>query len=125
MSERSFRWALIAISAMILLSIPTMPGAIIGVFFGFGLAFFVAGPGWIISGALQKHGYAASFEEVMIALAAIYGGIVVAMGALAAMGWRSGNKELGRLLAAKTALFAALPIMAWLSMNAMADAWPG
>ena len=125
MSERSFRWALVAITAMILLSVPTMPSAIIGIFFGFGIAFFAAAPCWMISGALQKNGYAASFENVMVVLGALYVLIVVVMGARAWNAWRSGKNEVARLLAAKATLFAALPLMAYLSMNAMSRAWHG
>ena len=45
-SSRAFNWSLVAIGTFILLSIPEGTGALIGVFFGFGLAL----NGWIAFG---------------------------------------------------------------------------
>ena len=96
----------------------------IGVFFGFGLAFFVAAPGWALSAALQGTGVAVSFKELMVGLAALY---VLMVFGLALTGWIAfgrGRPERGRLWIAKAALFAALPLMAFFSLNAMQAAWP-
>jgi hypothetical protein len=63
----------VAIGTLIVLSIPEGTGALIGVFFGFGLAFFVAAPGWALSAALQRNGVSVGFEELKIGLAILYG----------------------------------------------------
>lgn len=123
MSHRTFIRCLLAIGALILVA-TWPPGVLLGVFFGFGLAFFVAGPSWAISAALQANGIAMDFKQVMLAIAGLYAVMVACLAIAAALAWQRANPDLGRLLCAKAALFGALPLVAWLSMQTMADAWP-
>jgi hypothetical protein len=123
-SSRAFNWSLVAIGTLILLSIPEGTGALIGVFFGFGLAFFVAGPAWALSAALQHNGMTVGFRELMVGLAMLYGLTVVGLALGGWIAFRRGRPELGRLWIAKAALFAALPLVAFFSLNAMQAAWP-
>jgi len=95
-----------------------------GVFFGFGVAFFVAAPSWALSAALQHNGVAVSFAEVMIGLAIVYGLMVCALALSGFIAFARGRLDRGRLWLAKAALFAALPLMAFFSLNAMQAAWP-
>ena len=124
MNSRTFNWSLVAIGTLILLSIPEGTGALMGVFFGFGVAFFVAAPSWALSAALQHNGVAVSFAEVMIGLAIVYGLIVCALALSGFIAFARGRLDRGRLWLAKAALFAALPLMAFFSLNAMQAAWP-
>ena len=123
-SSRAFNWSLVAIGTLILLSIPEGTGALIGVFFGFGLAFFVAAPGWALSATLQHNGMTVGFKELMVGLAALYGLMVLGLALSGWIAFRRGRPERGRLWTAKAALFAALPLIAYFSLNAMQAAWP-
>lgn len=84
MSSRTFNWSLLAIGALILLSIPEATGALMGVFFGFGLAFFVAAPSWALRAAFDHYGLAVDFKDLVVGLAGLYGVIVLG---LAVGGW--------------------------------------
>jgi hypothetical protein len=114
----------VAIGTLIVLSIPEGTGALIGVFFGFGLAFFVAAPGWALTAALQHNGVSVGFQELMIGLAILYGLMVFGLALGGWIAFRRRRPERGRLWIAKAALFAALPLMAFFSLNAMQAAWP-
>jgi hypothetical protein len=123
-SSRAFNWSLMAIGTLILLSIPEGSGALIGVFVGSGLAFFVAAPGWALSAVLQRNGVIVGFKELMVGLAILYCVIVVGLALSGWIAFRRGRPERGRLWIAKAALFAALPLVAYFSLNAMQAAWP-
>ena len=123
-SSRAFNWSLVAIGTFILLSIPEGTGALIGVFFGFGLAFFVALPAWALSAALQQSGVAIGIEELLIGLAVLYALMVFSLALNGWIAFGQGRPERGRRWIAKAALFAALPLAAFFSLNAMQAAWP-
>ena len=124
MSSRALRWSLLAIAFLILLSIPEETGAMIGVFFGFGLAFFVAAPSWMLSAALARNGMAVDFKDVMMGLAVLYALMVFGLALAAWIAFSRGRPEQARALTAKAALFGALPVMAFFSLDAMQSAWP-
>jgi hypothetical protein len=123
MSPRALIWSLAAIAVLILLSVPELPGALIGIFFGIALAFFVAGPAWVLSAAMGKIGVVASFETVMVGFAVLYAILVVALALAATIAFRNAQPNAARLFVAKTALFAALPVMAFFSSHALQAAW--
>ena len=124
MSSRAFNWSLLAIGALILLSIPEATGALMGGFFGFGLAFFVAAPSWALRAALEHYGLTVDFKDLVVGLAGLYGVIVLGLAVGGWIAFRRGRPERGRVWLAKAALFAALPLMAFFSLNAMQAAWP-
>ncbi len=124
MNSRTFNWSLVAIGTLILLSIPEGTGALMGVFFGFGVAFFVAAPSWALSAALQHNGVTVSFEEVMIGLAILYGLMICGLALGGWMAFARGRLDRGRLWLAKAAFFAAPPLMAFFSLYPMQSAWP-
>lgn len=123
MSEQSFRFSLEAIAMAVILSVPTFPGAIVGGLFAFGIAFFIALPVGLAAEMLQRHGIAATLQDVLVGVLALYALMVAVIGLLAWRAWLDGNGHAGRLLAAKTALFAALPLIAYFSTNAISKTW--
>jgi predicted permease len=64
------------------------------------------------------------FQELMIGLAILYGLMVFGLALGGWIAFRRGDPERGRLWIAKAVLFAALPLMAFFSLNAMQAAWP-
>ena len=123
MSSRALNWTLVAIGGLVLLSVPEGAGALMGVFFGFGIAFFVAAPSWAVGAALERFGLAVNFNDLATGFAILYGLMVLGLALGGWIAFRHGRPERGRLWLAKTALFAALPLMAFFSLGAMQAAW--
>jgi hypothetical protein len=48
----------------------------------------------------------------------------LAVGVTAALQWRAGDVDSARRVASRFAILIALPLIGWLSMNAMMRAWP-
>lgn len=124
MSETRFRLSIIAIFIMLCLSAAPGIGAIIGLFFGFGIAFFVAGPSFMVAGMLRSGGIPLDDKDVATFLIMLYVLMVIGLVYAAWRAWASGAGDRARLFGAKAMLFGALPLMGWLSLQALVDAWP-
>ena len=122
MSQRAFIALLVLLAVLVALSATPFPGAMIGFFFGIALAFFIAGPAMLIGKQLEQAGI--SNQAALWLLAGFY---VLLMLAAAFQIWRRLRRdEAGQARSAgvRLALLVALPSMAWLSLNAMQNAWP-
>lgn len=124
MSETRFRLSMIGIIAMLCLSASPGIGAIIGLFFGFGIAFFIAGPSFMVAGMLRSGGIPLNDKDVAAILVMLYVLMVIGLAYAAWRAWANGASDRARLFCAKAILFSALPFMGWLSIAALADAWP-
>lgn len=124
MGQRAFITLLILLALFVALSATPFPGAMIGFFFGIAVAFFIAGPTMLIGQALEKAGMPVSGTAVLWALGGLYGLLVLAA---AFQIWRllqQQNPDAARSAGLRLALLIALPSIAWLSVNAMKNAWP-
>jgi hypothetical protein len=122
MNERSFRFFLAMVVMAIILAVLAWPGAIIGRYLAFAIALFVAFPCGLLASVLREHGIAATVDGMLIGAFVFYTLFVVALGLSAWKVWKSGNHSAGRLLVAKTTLFASLPLIVYLSTNGMTNA---
>ena len=124
MGQRAFIILLILLAVLVGLSATHFLGAMIGFFFGIAVAFFIAGPAMLIGQALEKAGMPVSGTTALWTLGGLYGLLIL----LAAFQtWRRvqrGDMDEARASGLRMALLVALPLIAWLSVNAMKDAWP-
>lgn len=96
----------------------------IGFLFGIAIAFFVAGPALLLGKVLEQAGMPVSGTAVLWALGGLYAVLVLAA---AVQIWRRLQRQeadQARLAGLRLALLVALPLIAWLSVNAMQNAWP-
>ncbi len=119
MSQRAFIILLILLAVVVALSATSFPGGMLGFLIGITFAFFIAIPGAAIGDALHRAGIPATGEQLVWAAGGLYALFIL----LAAI-------QLGRRLlqrdsdAARSAgLRLALPLIAWLSLNAMQRSW--
>ena len=123
MGERTFKFSILALLALMLLSTTEFPGGMIGFFVTLAVAFFVAGPSFLLAAALQKVGIPASDKTLPIILIGLYVTLIL----IAAVGvwraWGVSKSDDVRLRIFRVALLAALPIIAWTSLHSMARAW--
>lgn len=119
-----FKLSILAIVAALSLSASPGIGAIIGLFFGFGIAFFVAGPSFMIAGTLRGAGLPLNDKDVAVILILLYVAMVLGLAYVAWQAWDRSDMDRARLYVVKATLFTALPVMGWLSIQALADAWP-
>ena len=124
MSARAFHISLGLLAALVLLSCTSFAGAMIGVLCGFTVAFFLAPAVFAVSAALSGLGIEASGQTVIALCAALYGAAVLCGFVVAGRRWHRGEPGAARTACAKACLFASLPLVAYLSMNAMARSWP-
>lgn len=118
MSQRAFLIRMAVIGALILLAASSV-GAIFGFFIAIAIAFFLAPLAWAINLATGI-----PFETVATAVGVIYALAALAVGVTAALLWRAGDFDRARRVASRFAILIALPLIGWLSMNAMMRAWP-
>lgn len=124
MGERGFRYSMLGLLAAVLLSSTSFPGALIGFMFGVAIAFFVAGPSFLAAAALQQVGMPITPKGVALILIAIYGLMfVAALSKALRAGTITTNSET-RLAWFRVALLGALPMIGWLSSQALVRAWP-
>ncbi|TPI38848.1 hypothetical protein FJ414_11185 [Mesorhizobium sp. B3-1-6] len=124
MSQRAFITLLILMAVLVALSATSFPGALIGFLFGIAIAFFVAGPVMLIGKVLDNNGITISVQTALWVLAGFY---VLLVLAAAFQIWRRLQRQepdQARSAGLRLGLLVALPAMAWLSVNAMKDAWP-
>lgn len=124
MSKRRFQLFLALIGLAVVLSVPKSTGAMIRVLAAFTIAFFLAIPGGLAAAALERQGFAVTAQEMLIAVGALYALAIVAFGLLAWRAWAAGDGETARLRTVKAALLAALPLIAYISTETMAQSWP-
>lgn len=123
MSEMRFKLSMLAIVVALALSASPGIGAIIGLFFGFGIAFFIAGPSFMIAGMLRGAGLSLDDKDVAAILILLYVVMVLGLAYAAWRAWDRSDMDRARLYVVKTILFTTLPAMGWLSIQALADAW--
>ncbi|RWD64647.1 MAG: hypothetical protein E5V89_23840 [Mesorhizobium sp.] len=124
MGQRAFISLLILLAVLVALSATSFPGAMIGFLFGIAIAFFVAGPALLLGKVLEQAGMPVSGTAVLWALGGLYAVLVLAA---AVQIWRRLQRQeadQARLAGLRLALLVALPLIAWLSVNAMQNAWP-
>ncbi|TPN76165.1 hypothetical protein FJ987_28850 [Mesorhizobium sp. CU2] len=123
-SQRAFIALLVLLAVLVALSATPFPGALIGFLFGITIAFFVAGPVMLIGKLLENAGVPVSGEAALWMLGGLYALLVVFA---AFQIWRRLQRQepdQARSAGLRLALLIALPSIAWLSVNAMQDAWP-
>jgi len=124
MSPRSFKLGVVLIAAVVALSPTPFPGALMGFMCAVTVAFFVAPLTFGLQGLAEALGFAASPAQIIVALAALYGlGVLVA----ARRAWRLsaiGNPPAARLEGLRAIFLTSLPLIAWLSSQALVRAWP-
>lgn len=124
MSQRAFITLLVLLAVLVALSATSFPGAMIGFLFGIAIAFFVAGPVMLIGKVLENAGIPISGEAVLWMLAGLYALLVLFVTLQIWRLRRRGEADQARSAGLRLALLVALPAMAWLSVNAMQEAWP-
>jgi hypothetical protein len=123
-SQRAFIILLILLAVLVALSAASFPGAMIGFLFGITVAFFIAIPGAAIGDALHRAGIPVTGEQLVWALGGLYAVFVLAAAVQALLRLRRGDMDGARSAGLRMALLLALPLIAWLSVNAMQRKWP-
>ncbi|TIV24362.1 MAG: hypothetical protein E5V86_25310 [Mesorhizobium sp.] len=124
MSQRAFITLLVLLAVLVALSATPFAGAMIGFLFGVAITFFVAGPVMLIGKVLDNNGIAISGRTALWVLGGFYALLILVA---AFQIWRRLQRQEpdhARSAGLRLALLVALPAMAWLSLNAMQEAWP-
>lgn len=123
MSRTAFQIGLSLVVLLVLLSTTSVPGALIGVLCGVAAAFFVAPLTFLLQGVAKAVGLTVALEHVAVALVTLYGAaVLVAVHQI----WRpftAGDSRTARLLTLRAVFLAALPLVVWLSSQALVRAW--
>jgi len=123
MGPKTFRVALVLLALLVLISATPFPGALIGFACGVAVAFFVAGPSELAAALLRQAGLAATAAHVVWLLVGLYGLAIIAKIRAAVRAWRVDGPDAGRAAAIGAAFLAVLPLIAWLSSQALVKAW--
>ena len=123
-SQRAFIVLLVLLAVFVALSATPFPGAMIGFFFGIAVAFFIAGPAMLIGKQLEQAGMPVSGTAALWVLGGFYALLLLAAGFQIWRRLRQQDPDQARSAGMRLALLIALPSIAWLSVNAMQDAWP-
>jgi hypothetical protein len=124
MSQRAFVTFLIVLAAVVALSATSFPGALMGFLFAIGATFFVTVPGTIIGDAFRQAGVRVTEKELVWMLIGLYALLVLAASFQTWRQFRRRDLNEARTAGLRTVLLLALPLMGWLSTNAMVHAWP-
>ncbi|TRC92789.1 hypothetical protein FJV76_22550 [Mesorhizobium sp. WSM4303] len=124
MSQRAFIILLILLAALVAPSATSFAGAMIGFLIGITVAFFIAMPGAAIGYALNRAGVPVTGEQLVWAAGGLYAVFVLAAAVQAWLRLRRGDMDGARSAALRMAILMALPLIAWLSLNAMQRNWP-
>lgn len=124
MTQRTFIISLILLAAAVALSATAFPGGVLGFLFAIGATFFVAIPGAAIGDALKRAGVPLTGMQLIWALAGLYALFALVAALQTWRRLRRGEMNEARTAGLRLALLLALPLMAWLSTNAMVRAWP-
>jgi len=123
-SQRAFVILLILLAVVVALSATSFLGAMLGFLVGITFAFFIAIPGAAIGDALHRAGIPATGEHLLWAAGGLYAVFIL----LAAIQlWRrilQRDGDAARSAGLRLAVLLALPLIAWLSLNAMQRSWP-
>lgn len=120
---KAFTISLALIAGLVAVSAMPGIGVMVGLFFAFSIAFFAAPTAFALQWALGRAGLVVTFETVLIGLLIAYGGCVLAGSFRAFRSFAAGDRVRARLICAKAALFAALPLAAYVSSDVLAKAW--
>ncbi len=124
MSQRAFLIALALLAGFILLCTSEAVGAMIGFLTGITIAFFAAPLVYAAQAGLHSAGIAASATDAATILLCGAGLLLLGTAIGALWAWRRGALALARLLAFKALALVSLPLAGWLSLGALARAWP-
>lgn|GEM_PF-2959363 len=124
MSQRAFIVLIILLAVLVALSATPFPGAMIGFLFGIAVAFFIAGPAMLIGKQLEQAGMPVSGTATLWVLGGLYALLLLAAAFRIWRRLRQQDPDQARSAGMRLALLIALPCIAWLSVNAMQDAWP-
>lgn len=119
MTEKGFRFCLLSMAIVLLSSSTEFPGAMIGFFCGIAVAFFVAGPTFLVASALGVDG-----RLILYGLIAAYAALTLFLVLMALRSWRNQTKDVARLLSIRAGLFLMMPPVFFLSSQALVRAWP-
>lgn len=123
MSPTAFRVALALVVLLVVLSSMNVPGALIGLLCGVAVAFFIAPLTFLVQGMAHAIGVPVAFEHVVIMLVALYGMAVLAAAHQIRRPLTAGDGRTARLLTLRAVVLAALPLVVWLSSQALVRAW--
>lgn len=123
MGPKAYKFALATIGGLLVLSAMPGTGALIGLFFAFSIAFFMAPLAFGLQSLIGASNLPASPDHmIQIVLFAYY--VLIAIGLFRAFQvFAKGNTDRGRSISAKSALFAALPIAGYFSLHVLAREW--
>jgi hypothetical protein len=124
MGKRAFIICLVVLAVVVLLCATPFPGALVGFLFGITVAFFVAPVVFIVVPVLRNIGLAITDKQFIYVLVALYGLATLAIFLKAWLTWRRGDVSETRLFVFQGIVFAALPLMAFLSSQALVKSWP-
>ncbi|MDX8448470.1 hypothetical protein [Mesorhizobium captivum] len=124
MSQRAFIVSLVLLAVLVALSATRFAGATIGFLFAIAGIFFAGVPGAAIGYELNQVGIPVTGTQLLLIAASLY--VLLALAA-AFQAWRrvrQGDMDRARSAVTRLALLVALPLSAWLSLDAMQRAWP-
>ena len=124
MSRTAFRVAIFLVVALVLLSSMNFPGALIGFFCGVAVAFFISPLTFLLQGIARAAGFEIAFEQVVVVLPTLYGVAVLAAVYQIRQPYAAGDERTTRSLTFRALVLAVLPLVAWLSSQALMRAWP-
>lgn len=107
-----------------LLLLATSPlGAMLGFFLAVTVAFFVAPALWMVATALGTD-LNTILTPTLVTLGVLYGAWALAVVGMLVAAIRRGDMHMARMHIATLATIAAMPLILWLSSEALVDAWP-
>ncbi|RRI05891.1 hypothetical protein EH240_04975 [Mesorhizobium tamadayense] len=124
MSQRAFIVSFVLLAMLVALSATRFAGAMIGFLYAIAGIFFAGVPGAAIDYALNRAGIPVTGKQLLLIGAALYARCSP-LPQRSRHGGGSGKATWTRRSAgARLALLMALPLSAWLSLDAMQRAWP-
>ncbi|WP_066530722.1 hypothetical protein [Erythrobacter sp. CCH5-A1] len=122
MEQGKFNLSIAGLVGLLMLASSPL-GAMLGLFLAFTVAFFVAPFLWMLAGALGTD-LNTIMQPALITLGVLYGAWALAVVAMLVTAIRNGNMPAARLHIATLAWLAAVPLILWLSSEALVKAWP-
>ena len=122
MEQRNFNLTMATLVGLLLLSSSPL-GAMLGLFLGFAVAMFVAPMLWMLASALGTD-LNTIMRPTLITVGVLYLTYGLFMVGLTASALRKGDMRAARLNMATLAFVAVIPLILYLSSEALVDAWP-